>query len=495
MKSELFDAVFRADTESVRQLLADGADPDERGANDETPLMAAAREGYVEIISALLDANANPTLEDALGRTALVLAFLAEQEAAARLLLEHGARIDLNLVLHLAYDWHKQTDEFKRAKRGELKNKKPEGRNRPSKLINLPDFREQLIAVAEQNDVHVARETKFFRLEYRRFPAAKGDVVLVIDLHLPDPMPKNSPPLFVFIHGGSWTGGTTGDDSFWLAAKLGFAAASVEYRLTTTAVFPAPVKDCKAAIRFLRSHAWEYGYDPDRVGVLGNSAGGHLALLLGLTPDDPELDCDAGDQNVSSAVQAVCSMSGPADMEAYARIIRLLDEAAEEKDKESRVNKVRHLLKDPHVKFLIDSSDKLVTYKKVPAKMAVSLLESGSRPALLGLRKLAMWYLSKLYFDSKSPLKHLDELNAVSPLWYAQRLSKLPPEQKHKVAHFFLGYGKKDPYVPFAGAEKLATALEEANIPCEFHSLANADHDTSALFPAAFRFLKEHLQP
>ena len=104
-----------------------------------------------------------------------------------------------------------------------------------------------------------------------------------------------------------------------------------------------------------------------------------------------------------------------------------------------------------------------------------------------------MWYLSSYYFDGKSPLDHLDELNAVSPLWHAQRLSELPPERKRKVAAFFLGYGKKDPLVPFAGAVKLADALADANVPCEFHSLANAGHDTSALFPAAFRFLKEHL--
>ena len=473
MKTSLFDAIFRADTDEVRQLLADGADPNERGANGETPLMVAAREGYVTILSALLDADADPLLEDAFGRTALVHAFLAEQECAARLLLEHGARIDLNLVLHLAYDWQK--------------------RGRPSKLVNVPEFRKELIAVAEQNDVHVARGTKFSRLEYRRFPSPKGDVVLSIDLHLPDPMPQMPPPLFVFIHGGSWTSGTTGDEPFWRVTKLGFAAASIEYRLTQVAAFPAPVKDCKAAIRFLRTHAWEYGYDPDRICVFGNSAGGHLALLLGLTPDDPQLDHDAGDPNVSSSVQLVCSMSGPADPDAYIHLLRLLVGAAEEEDAAKRKKLARKMLKEPLVRELLSQKDSLVGGLKVVANLSLSLIESGNSLALRGLRILVERKIANDYFCGESPLDHQDILTAINPVWQAKRIAEMPPERREKVAKFFLAYGTNDPLVPMSGAADLSLMLDEAGVPNEFHELPGAGHDTSAMFPLAFRFLKENL--
>ena len=475
MKSNLFDAVFRADAETVRQLLAAGTDPNERGANDETPLMVATREGYVAIMSALLEADAHPLLEDALGRTALVHAFMAEQEGAARLLLEHGARIDLRLVLHLAYDWQK--------------------RGRPSKLINVPEFRKNLIAVTEQNDIHVARGTKFTRLEYRRFPSPNGDVDLSIDLHLPDPMPQTPPPLFVFIHGGSWTSGTTGDEPFWRVAKLGFATASIEYRLTHVAAFPAPVKDCKAAIRFLRTHAWEYGYDPDRIGVLGNSAGGHLALLLGLTPDDPELDQDAGDPNVSSAVQAVVSMSGPTDSTAYVNILSLLVDASKEKDGEKRRRIARKLLRNQTVRSLLAQKDTLVGGLKIAANLSLKLIESGNSLALRGLRLLAERKIANDYFCGESPLDHQDILNAISPVWQAKQIVEMPEMRRNKVASFFLAYGKKDPLVPLSGAVDLSIVLDEAGVANEFHELPDAGHDASSLYPMAFKFLKEKLQP
>ena len=485
MTSKLFDAVFRADTESVRQLLANGANPNERGMNGETPLMVAAREGYISIAGPLLDSGADATLEDDFGKSALVHAFLAEQEDAARLLLEHGARIDLNLVLHLACDWHWQTQPSAK--------EQPPKRGRPSKLINLPDIRAQLIAIAEKNDIHVARGTKFTRLEYRRFPSPQGDVVLSIDLHLPDPMPQTPPPLFVFIHGGSWTSGTTGDEPFWRVTKLGFAAASIEYRLTQVAAFPAPVKDCKAAICFLRTHAWEYGYDPDRICVFGNSAGGHLALLLGLTPDDPQLDHDAGDPNVSSSVQLVCSMSGPADPDAYIHLLRLLVGAAEEEDAAKRKKLARKMLKEPLVRELLSQKDSLVGGLKVVANLSLRLIESGNSLALRGLRILVERKIANDYFCGESPLDHQDILNAINPVWQAKRIAEMPPERREKVAKFFLAYGTNDPLVPMSGAADLSLTLDEAGVPNEFHELPGAGHDTSAMFPMAFKFLKDNL--
>ncbi len=86
------------------------------------------------------------------------------------------------------------------------------------------------------------------------------------------------------------------------------------YRLSGEARFPAQITDCKAAIRFLRAHAEDYGIDPKRIGGWGGSAGGHLVALLGTTAGVKELEGDAGNPSQSSAVQAVCDFFGPTNL-------------------------------------------------------------------------------------------------------------------------------------------------------------------------------------
>ena len=91
------------------------------------------------------------------------------------------------------------------------------------------------------------------------------------------------------------------------------AIASIDYRLSAESPFPAQIEDVKAAIRWLRAHAPEYGLSPDHFGVVGHSAGGHLAALVGVTGHGSAFDI--GDNlDSSSAVQAVCVMSGPEDI-------------------------------------------------------------------------------------------------------------------------------------------------------------------------------------
>lgn len=134
-------------------------------------------------------------------------------------------------------------------------------------------------------------------------------------------------PLLVFIHGGGWAGGNRQSfrSQIQNAARRGYVAATVSYRLmqfdqekkeTTTAkkVFPAQVHDAKAAIRWLRANAAEYHADPERIGVIGFSAGGQLALMLGLTDEDSGLEGNGGNPKVSSRVQAVVNVSGPTEM-------------------------------------------------------------------------------------------------------------------------------------------------------------------------------------
>ncbi len=93
-----------------------------------------------------------------------------------------------------------------------------------------------------------------------------------------------------------------------------YAVASINYRRTTTAPFPAQIEDCKAAVRWLRANASIYHLDPDHIGVWGYSAGGHLAALLGTSGGVPELEGSGDNMQYSSQVQAVCDVGGPADL-------------------------------------------------------------------------------------------------------------------------------------------------------------------------------------
>lgn len=135
-----------------------------------------------------------------------------------------------------------------------------------------------------------------------------------LDLYLPQGGPSKKWPLIVWIHGGSWRYGDKVDTPALFFAKQGFAVASLNYRLTDKARFPAQIEDCKAAVRWLRAHAQEHNIDPDKVGAFGMSAGGHLVALLGVTNNDKQFDDVGGNQKYSSNVQAVCDWCGPTNM-------------------------------------------------------------------------------------------------------------------------------------------------------------------------------------
>lgn len=140
-----------------------------------------------------------------------------------------------------------------------------------------------------------------------------GDISLKLDLYLPKESTKPKPGL-IFIHGGAWQKGSRDDYAFYCVkfAEKGYAVATITYRLSKVAPFPAAVEDCKCAVRWMRANAEKYGIDPDRIAVLGGSAGGHLSMMVGYTPG--EMEGNGGHADQSSAVKVVVDLYGPCDL-------------------------------------------------------------------------------------------------------------------------------------------------------------------------------------
>ena len=134
-----------------------------------------------------------------------------------------------------------------------------------------------------------------------------------LDLFLPENAGEKL-PVIIWVHGGGWSGGdkSTCPPLRQGFAERGFAIASINYRLSQHAIFPAQIEDCKAAVRWLRAHATEYRLNPDRFGVWGSSAGGHLVALLGVSGDVKEFDVGENLQ-FTSRVQCVLDDFGPTD--------------------------------------------------------------------------------------------------------------------------------------------------------------------------------------
>lgn len=142
-----------------------------------------------------------------------------------------------------------------------------------------------------------------------------GDEALLLDLVSP-PKGEKPRPGIILIHGGGWAGGRKEDFTPFAKdfAASGYVAVSVNYRLAPKHVCPAQIEDCKCAVRWMRAHADELGLDPDRIGAIGGSAGGHLALMLGVMDPGDGLEGEGGWPDQSSKVQAVVNFVGPSDL-------------------------------------------------------------------------------------------------------------------------------------------------------------------------------------
>ncbi len=138
---------------------------------------------------------------------------------------------------------------------------------------------------------------------------------LLLDIYRPEGVAQPL-PVVLWIYGGAFRSGSKDDrqtaGATWLAHH-GYAVVAFNYRLSQIAKFPAQIHDCKAAVRWLRTNARQYGLVADRIAGWGASAGGHLAALLGTSGGVAELEGDLGNQSASSRIQAVVDFFGPTD--------------------------------------------------------------------------------------------------------------------------------------------------------------------------------------
>jgi acetyl esterase/lipase len=200
-----------------------------------------------------------------------------------------------------------------------------------------------------------------------------GGIDLKMDLYLPPPLTAAPAPVAVYVHGGGWQEG----DKNWIDRVLppdrlvarGYVVAALNYRLAPRHTWPAQIEDAKCAIRYLRAHAATYNLDSDRIGVWGESAGGHLAALLGLAGPDAGFEGYGGYPEQSSRVQAVVDMCGPADfttldLNLYNRLMaQMLLGTQPDPDLLRRVSPISYARKDaPPFLILHGDKDPLVAY-------------------------------------------------------------------------------------------------------------------------------------
>lgn len=261
-------------------------------------------------------------------------------------------------------------------------------------------------------------------------------------------------PLVIWIHGGAWLGGSYNGPPPALPDMLrqGFAVASVQYRLSGEAIFPAQIHDVKGAVRFLRSRAEEFNLDANRFVAFGSSAGGHLAALLATSGGVTELEGDVGGNlDVSSRVQAVIDFFGPTD---------LLTMNADVTTPPGSV--IDHDAPNAPEALLLGFSG---------AGQGVGALRANPANPAAQLREKAE--LARL----ANPITHVDADD--------------PPA--------FIAHGDRDNVVPFKQSERLAAALADAGVPHEFRPVVGAGHGFGqqdlAIIAEALEFIQSHWAP
>jgi acetyl esterase/lipase len=142
----------------------------------------------------------------------------------------------------------------------------------------------------------------------------------LLDIYLPANAAGKKLPLIIFVHGGGWLVNDKYADIGYMTKTVaeitssGYALASIDYRFSTQAVFPAQIQDCNRAVSFLYDNADKYGFDKKRFAVMGFSAGGHLASLLGLSLNNNVKDFAMPGKINAFSIKAVVDFYGPAEL-------------------------------------------------------------------------------------------------------------------------------------------------------------------------------------
>lgn len=222
-----------------------------------------------------------------------------------------------------------------------------------------------------------------------------GDVDLELDLAAPDG--KGPYPAIVCIHGGGWKAGSRQSLNLLteVLAKNGFVAVTISYRFAPKYQFPAQIEDCKAAVRWLRANADKYRVNPDRIGAVGFSAGGHLSCLLGAADEKAGLEGNGGNPKHSTRIQAVVSFFGPTDftdktwskeVEAAFFIPFLGGTFEQKKDVYRKASPITYCTKDaPPFLFIHGDQDKLVGIDQ-SQKMVKRLRDVGASAELITVK-------------------------------------------------------------------------------------------------------------
>ena len=270
-------------------------------------------------------------------------------------------------------------------------------------------------------------------IDVRYGPAA--DTGNLLDVYRRKDGPAGPRPAVVWIHGGAWF---LGDKWPCRALPLiddGFVVVSLDYRLSSAAPYPAQIQDCKGAVRFLRAHAEQFHLDPDRIGVWGESAGGHLAALLGTSGGNAALEGTVGgNPDQSSRVQAVCDWFGPTDLTRF----------------EAEADAAHH----------------------PPGRWDQFIINA---------------------FFGGDPHQHMDLVALSNPLHF------LPPGRLADVPPFLIMHGDRDRVVPIAQSELLADALQAGGVPTTFRVIAGLGHGfpvgRADVGPVTVDFFRRTLHP
>lgn len=279
---------------------------------------------------------------------------------------------------------------------------------------------------------------------------------------------KTPGPCIIYYFGGGWMWGEYKQVTqkavycreLIRLVEAGYTIVSPSYRLVSQAPFPACIHDCKAVVRFLKAHAGEYNIDPDRIGIFGNSAGGHLAAMVALSAGNEEIEGDVGGNLAySSEVKAAVVCYAPNNI---AKLV--YDEAWEQKEKQLSGTEVENVGKPSDTPWL----------------------------RALGYPEPDKFYENfKKVFESEnkenSDYQYLELAKKCTPMTYASPNN--PP--------IMILHGGQDPLVPIEESESLYKALVEAGAEALYISNSRAGHGPTMGDEAdqmAYHFLMNRLK-